>query len=54
MFDRDCYLHPQALKAWNKMSKKATKDGVDLQIISAYRSLEYQNQLIVHKLNKGI
>ncbi len=53
MFDRDCYLHPTAMKYWKKMTKKANKEGIDLQIISAFRGLDYQNQLIQNKINKG-
>ncbi|MBL4772767.1 MAG: D-alanyl-D-alanine carboxypeptidase family protein [Alcanivoracaceae bacterium] len=54
MFNRTTYLHPAARKAWLKMQKTATKDNIDLQIISAFRSLNYQKQLIENKLAKGI
>ena len=54
MFGRDVYLQPRAKKAWKKMKKAAKKDGVNLKIISAYRSYDYQRQLIQNKLNKGI
>jgi len=54
MFNRQVYLHPAAKKAWKKMQKKAQAQGIDLQIISAYRSLAYQKKLILNKLAKGI
>lgn len=54
MFNRDFKLHPLALKAWIKMQKQAHKQGVNLQVISAFRSLSYQNQLIIKKMNNGL
>ncbi len=54
MFDRPAYLHPAARKAWKKMRNAARADNIDLQIVSAYRSIEYQKQLIQKKIDKGI
>lgn len=54
MFDRPALLHPAARKAWNRMKKSALEDRIDLQIISAYRSLDYQKQLINNKLDKRV
>lgn len=54
MFDRPTLLHPAAKKAWIKLKKAAYKDGIDLEIISAYRNLEYQKGLINNKLDKGL
>ena len=54
MFDRDVYLHPAAKKAWKKMKKAAKKAGIKLKIISAFRSYDYQRQLIQNKLDKGL
>ena len=54
MFKRKAYLHPAARKAWGEMQKTAKKDSIDLQIISAFRSLDYQKQLIENKLAKHI
>ncbi len=54
MFDRDTYLHPAAKKAWKKMKKAAKKTGIKLKIISAFRSYDYQKQLIQNKLDKGL
>jgi len=54
MFDRKAWLHPATRKAWKKMKKSAKNDNIDVQIISAYRSLDYQKQLIENKIAKGI
>lgn len=54
MFDRPAYLHPVARKAWKKMRNAARGDNIDLQIISAFRSIEYQKKLIERKLNQNI
>ena len=54
MFSREVYLHPRAKKAWLKMQKAAKQQGIDLQIISAYRTLAYQKELILKKQSKGM
>jgi D-alanyl-D-alanine carboxypeptidase len=53
LFNREAFLHPRVKLAWNKMQKIAKIDGVDIQIISAYRSMDYQKELIQVKLDKG-
>lgn len=53
MFDREAYLHPRAKIAWQRMQKFAKIDGISLQIISAFRSMDYQKELIQAKLDKG-
>lgn len=53
MFNRKVLLHPRAKLAWLKMKKIAKIDGVNLRIISAYRSMDYQKELIQAKLDKG-
>lgn len=54
MFNRKSKLHPAARKAWRKMQQAAKSNAIDLQIISAFRSLDYQKKLIDNKLAKGI
>ncbi len=54
MFNRPVLLHPAVRKAWNKMKDTAKSDNIDLQIISAYRSIVYQKNLIENKIKKGI
>lgn len=54
MFGRPTLLHPAVKKAWVKMKSSAILDNVDIQIISAFRSLDYQQQLILSKVDKGL
>jgi D-alanyl-D-alanine carboxypeptidase len=56
--DKDCFnrptkLHPKANHAWKKMKDAAAQEGINLQLVSAFRSLKYQADLIQKKLNKG-
>ncbi|TDR22468.1 M15 family metallopeptidase [Marinicella litoralis] len=53
-FDRSTKLHPQAHHAWHQMKQAAKDDGVLLQLVSAFRSMKYQAQLIQGKLDNGI
>lgn len=50
---RDKFLTPSAARAWLTMSRRAAADGVDLQLISAFRSLEFQSALLRGKLGRG-
>ena len=52
-FERPAKLHPQAANAWTKMQQAAANDGIELQLVSAYRSLPYQAALIQKKLDAG-
>ena len=54
MFDRPTRLHPAAIKAWISLKMAAHKEGIELKIISAFRSLDYQKDLINNKLAKGL
>ena len=54
----DFYQRPQklvaaALRSWSSMRAAAAADGVSLFLISAFRSVEYQHELIAAKLEKG-
>lgn len=53
-FDRPQQLAPAAFEAWTKMKESAQGQGIQLVLISAYRSLDYQTALIEKKLAKGI
>ncbi len=53
-FGREQYLEPKAAKALNKMIAAAAKDGINLYIISAFRSVEYQATIIKRKLSKDM
>lgn len=53
MFGRDQKLTPLALAAWQKMQLAAAEQGVTLLLVSAFRSVDYQAQLIRKKLDSG-
>lgn len=53
-FERPQQLTPQALSAWQAMKQAAAEQGVRLFLISAFRSLQYQQDLIARKLDKGL
>jgi zinc D-Ala-D-Ala carboxypeptidase len=47
-------LVPAAATAWRAMKAAASSDGVTLQIVSAFRSVERQTEIIRRKLQAGI
>ncbi|MDZ7685102.1 MAG: M15 family metallopeptidase [Gammaproteobacteria bacterium] len=52
-FGREQFATAETLGAWAAMREAAETDGVELQIVSAYRSVDYQCQLIQRKLDRG-
>ncbi len=50
---RTFHLAPAAAEAWSAMKSAAANDGVDIFIVSAYRSVARQVELIQHKLAAG-
>ena len=55
----DCFGRPQKLlpsagQSWQDMVKAAEKDNVCLQMVSCFRSYEYQAGLIQRKLDQGL
>lgn len=50
---RDKLLHRPAARAWLKMHAAAAKDGIGLQLVSAFRSAAFQAALIRSKLLRG-
>lgn len=50
---RDKFLLPPAAQAWLDMREAAARDGVELLLISAFRSFDFQLALIRGKLAKG-
>jgi zinc D-Ala-D-Ala carboxypeptidase len=50
---RDKFLLPSAAAAWLAMREAAQDDGVELLLISAFRSFDFQLALIRGKLAKG-
>ena len=53
IFDRNQRMTPAAAQAWLLMQSAAANDGVELQVVSAYRSIEYQAGIIRKKLFAG-
>jgi zinc D-Ala-D-Ala carboxypeptidase len=53
MFGRDQRLTPEALSAWQLMRAAAAADGIDLLLVSAFRSVDYQAALIRKKIESG-
>ena len=47
------WLAPRAASAWQRMCAAALRDGVELQVVSAFRSVEYQLGILRRKLERG-
>ena len=50
---RTFLLTPATAQAWHAMKRQASKDGIDLVMISAFRSVERQASIIRDKLAEG-
>ena len=50
---RDQRLTPEAAAAWNAMKTAAERSGEVLQLVSAFRSVDYQKQIIQRKRVAG-
>lgn len=53
-FGRNARLAPAAAAAWAAMRDAAAADGVVLEVVSAFRSVDYQRGLIERKLAAGL
>ncbi|HEY0961546.1 MAG TPA: M15 family metallopeptidase [Pseudomonadales bacterium] len=53
VFGRQPQLDALAYAAWTAMKDAAARDGVTLQLVSAFRSIAYQRDLIQRKLARG-
>jgi D-alanyl-D-alanine carboxypeptidase len=53
ILDRPQLLALDAAEAWNRMREAAAADGIDLKLVSAFRSVTYQSNLIRKKLDRG-
>jgi D-alanyl-D-alanine carboxypeptidase len=51
---RDKLLTPSAARAWLSLREAAARDGVELLLISGFRSVDYQAALIRAKLARGL
>lgn len=53
VFGREQFLTPPAASALHAMIAAAAADAIELQVVSAFRSVEYQSALLRNKLEKG-
>ena len=53
VFDRALQMTPATLNSWLKLDAAAVSDSVSLQIVSGFRSIEYQCGIIERKLKQG-
>ena len=53
IFQREQWLIAPAAAAWHAMVRAAATVGVELQIVSAYRSVSYQEDILRKKLTNG-
>jgi len=53
VFGRQPLAEAATFRAWRDMREHALRDGVDLCIVSAFRSVEYQKNIVVAKLGRG-
>lgn len=54
VFGREQSLTPRAANAWRALVQAAARDGIVLQAVSAYRSVDYQRRLVENKLARGL
>jgi D-alanyl-D-alanine carboxypeptidase len=52
--NRPQWMTPRAARAWARMRDAALDDGVTLQMVSAFRSVEYQLGIVRRKLERGL
>lgn len=53
IYGREQKMSANAARSWKRMIKQALSDGIDLQPVSAFRTVEYQAGLVRRKLEKG-
>jgi D-alanyl-D-alanine carboxypeptidase len=53
IYQREQRLLPAAANAWRAMVGAAAADGVELQLVSAFRPVDYQAGILRRKLEKG-
>ncbi len=51
---REQRLTPDTAQRWQAMQAAAAKDGISLQVVSGFRSLEYQQGIWTRKLARGL
>jgi zinc D-Ala-D-Ala carboxypeptidase len=53
-YGREAFLHPHAASAWLRLVAASEEDRISLLLISAFRSIERQRQIIQKKLDRGL
>jgi D-alanyl-D-alanine carboxypeptidase len=53
VFGRRQRLTPGAARAWRRMRRAAREESIELQVVSAFRSVDYQAEVIRRKLEAG-
>lgn len=53
-FGRDTFLTPATAEAWSAMHQAARGEGVELLLLSGFRSIERQARIVQRKLEAGI
>lgn len=53
VFSRQPLMEAKAYDSWLIMKARAHADGIELEIVSVYRSADYQKKLFLNKLSKG-
>jgi D-alanyl-D-alanine carboxypeptidase len=53
VFGREQHMTARTLAGWQAMVSAAQRDGIELQLVSAFRSVDYQCQLIRRKALAG-
>jgi len=53
IYQRDQKMVPGAALAWQSMCDAAARESIKLQVVSAYRSVDYQAAIITRKLESG-
>lgn len=53
LYGREQRLAPHAASCWQAMQRRAEQEGVLLQLVSGFRSVDYQREIWDRKLAKG-
>lgn len=53
MFGRPQQMTPRTLQCWKKIKSQADSDGIEILLVSAYRSTEYQKSIFDKKIKSG-
>lgn len=53
IYEREQRLAPAPARAWRRMREAARKEGIELQVVSAFRSADYQAAIVERKLRGG-